>query len=91
MAGREASIAVEPSLASEIFVWSELTEDERAPWYPIVIALVKALREPTEGMLAAGEEAESLSWSSELGEGRDWSPVESIFTSMIDHLLDETE
>lgn len=48
-----------------------------------VDAILNALSEPSEEMLKAGDEALSLCWSLEHGEGLDDNPPEPIWQAMI--------
>lgn len=53
------------------------------------IVAIKAMREPTEKMLLAGEEAVSNCFSLEPGEGLDEPPAPAAWEAMIDAVIND--
>ena len=80
MLERAACAVVEgPGAGLPIKPYADLTPEAKAFYERVVRAVLLAIREPDEGMIAAGIDDRSR------GEGS----IQSIFRAMIDHILAE--
>ncbi len=71
------------------FTLNDMSFSEREFAKQHAIAIIKAMREPTEKMLDAGREAMSSCWSLEPGEGLDEAPAPVIWEGMIDAIISQ--
>jgi hypothetical protein len=61
-------------------LWSEFVDDAKA--------VISAMREPTEGMIAAIDNEELMAWECFRGDGEAWK-VADVYSIMIDAALKE--